>query len=58
MTNRLKNLGIAKNKQKELYNTAIQKTYCFEIWVNIKVEKKRLDIEKKLGIDWLVLEKK
>lgn len=44
----LKNFSVAKNKQKELYDITIQKTYCLEISVNAEVGKKCLDIEKKV----------
>lgn len=56
--NRLKDLGIIKNKQKKLYNAIIQKIYCLKIWVNAKVKKKCLDIKKELYIYQLVLEEK
>lgn len=58
LTDGLKNFSIAKNKQKELYDIAIQDTCCFEIFVNAKVEKKCLDIEKKVDAYQLALKEK
>lgn len=47
---RLKDFVIAKNKHKKLYNVAIQKTCYLKIRVNVEVEKKRINIEKKLDV--------
>ena len=49
LTEGLKEIGIAKNKWKELHDVATQKTRQFEIRENTEVEKKRLDIERELG---------
>lgn len=52
----LKKIDVAKNKQKEVYDTAMEETQCIEICVKAEVEKKHLDIEKELDVHQLTLE--
>ena len=49
LTKGLNKIGIARNKRKKLHNGAIQKIWRFKIRENVEVEKKRLDVERKLG---------
>lgn len=49
LTESLKEIDMAKNKQKGLYDAATHKTQRFKIHKNAEVEKKRLDIERELG---------
>lgn len=58
LTNGLKEISIAKNKQKELNDVATQETQYIEICKKAKVEKKLLDIERELGVCLLALEEK
>ena len=58
LINSLKEIGIAKNKQKELNDPATQETWRIKICEKAEVEKKRLDIKKELRVFRLVLEKK
>ena len=54
----LKEIGIAKNKQKKLNDTATQKTQYIKICEKTEFEKKRLDIERELGVCRLTLEER
>lgn len=54
----LKEIGVTKNKQKEVHNVAIEETQRIEICVKAEVEKKRLNIERELGICRFALEER
>ena len=54
----LKEIVVTKNKQKEVHNVAMKKTQRIEICVKAEVGKKRLDIERELGICRLALEER
>lgn len=58
LTDGLKEIVVVKNKQKELYDAAIQETRRFEIREKAEVEKKCLDIERELGACRLALGKR
>lgn len=58
LTDGLKEIGIAKNKRKELNDAATQETQRIEIREKAEVEKKRLDIERELGARRLALEER
>ena len=58
LTDGLKEIGIAKNKRKELNNAATQETQRIEIREKSQVEKKRLDIERELRARRLALEER
>ena len=58
LTDSLKEIGIAKNKQKKLNDAAMQETQRIEIREKAEVEKKRLDIERELEVRRLALEER
>ena len=58
LTDGLKKIGVAKNKWKEFHDAAMEETWHIEICVKAEVEKKRLNIERELGVCRLALEER
>lgn len=58
LTEGLKKLNIAKNKQKKMHDIYIHKTCWLKIEKIEKLKKKCLKVEKELGNRWLTLKEK
>ncbi len=58
LTDGLREIGVAKSKRKKHHEAAVEETRRYEIRINAKVEKKRLDVERELRVWRLALEER